>query len=188
MWCTEQFEVHFTGKSAVQLSKCAENILSDQQWFHPHFVHIFTFNFVFKGEVQKKYDAQKIGEEKTRAFHQGQAETSWQICTSSEVDQMHFPEASHKDTLPSWRCGQAPLMRGDPRRSCSKSVHSGGCGSYKPTAFQDLGQHKCFVGNCLLCTPALSPSLLSSGKAEDPGLGLLSQDWDKNKRHKCICG
>ena len=97
----------------------------------------FYISFCFKRGGSKEKWCQNIGEEKTRAFRQGQAETSWQICTSSKADQMHFPKANHKDHLPSWWCGQALSMRGDPGRSCSKSVHSGGCRSSRPTALKE---------------------------------------------------
>ena len=131
MWCTEQFEAHLSGESAVWLSKCAENILHDWQWFHPPFCSPFTCHFVFKGEAQKKY-AQKTGEEKARAFHQGQADMSWQILRLTGCT---FQKPVTKIT--SHQCGQVSLMRGDPRRSCSKSVHSGGCRTSRPTTLKE---------------------------------------------------
>ena len=140
---------------------------------------LFTFYISFsKGRLKRNIMPPKKLE-KTRAFRQGQAETSWQICTSSEADQMHFLEASHKDNLPSWRCGQAPLIRGDPGRSCSKSVQSGGCRNSRPTALKESLSEpwtaqmfqgllpRCFLQVSFwvvqvpdLCTPALRPSLL----------------------------
>lgn len=124
------------GECSVVIQMCWEHSMTDSG-FIPHFVHIFISFCFQRGSSKEIWCQKKIGEEKTRAFSQGQAETSWQICTFSEADQMHFPKASHKDNLPSWWCGQALSMRGHPGRSWSKSVHSGGCRSSRLTGLKE---------------------------------------------------
>ena len=104
------------------------------------------------GEAQKKYDAWDVGEEKTRPFSQGQAETSWRNCTSYEADQLRFQEASHKDNFSSWQCGQAPSMRGDlgeaPTSLCiQETAGAPGLQPWRRT-FQHVGQRNYFRSNC----------------------------------------
>ena len=147
MWCTRNLRPHFFR----ELSICAKNILHDLQLFHPPFYSKFTSHFVFK-EAQKKYDAWRAGEEKTGDFSQGQAEASWQMFTSSEADQLHFPEASHKDNLSSWQCGQKTSMRGDPGKAPASLCipETAGTPSLQPwrRTFQDHGQRKRFRNHC----------------------------------------
>ena len=97
---------------------------------------LFTFyvSFCFQRGGSKEILCPKKLEKKRqeRAFRQGQADMSWQILRLTGCT---FQKPVTKIT--SHQCGQVSLVRGDPRRSCSKSVHSGGCRTSRPTTLKE---------------------------------------------------
>ena len=146
-------------------------------WEHsPWLAVLFTFyiSFCFQRGCSKEIWYQKNLENKRQELLVKAKQRHHDRSTSSEADQMHFPKASHKDNLPSRWCGQALSMRGDPRRSCSQCVHSGGCRSSRPTALKESLSGPWTAQMFCVHTSPEPITAESSDKAEmDPGLGLF---------------
>lgn len=145
----------------------------------------FTFPFVFKGEAQKKYDAADFREGKTSLFIEDQAETWWKVCTSYEADQLHFPQAGHKDNFPSWSGGLAQAPGGDPGEApaslCLQEI-AGTPGpqqgrTYESFAYRKHRKNNC-AGQCRCWVSAHQPwaqrcTVIRLGR-DDPRSGSLS--------------
>lgn len=178
MWCTEQFEIHLTRESGVWLSKCAENILHDRQWFHPPFCWHFYISFYFQrgdSNIMPPKMEKKRHElfAKAKQRHHDRSVLPLRL-TGCTFQKPVTKITSHPGDVVRHRWCEGTLGEAAASLCIQEAAAAPGLQPWR-RAFQDLGQHKGFMGYCSgarcrlsswvvlvpdLCTPALSPSLL----------------------------
>ena len=135
--CDAQSNLRFISLGRVQCGypNVLKTFSMTGKGFIPHFVQILHFIWFSKGRLKRNIMPKKLEKKRQELFAKAKQRCHDRSVLPLRLTGCTFQKPVTKIT--SHQCGQGPLMRGKPRRSCSKSVYSGGCRSSRPTTLKE---------------------------------------------------